>query len=237
MDVELKEQIEENYEYVRQTIREVCGRCGRDPEDITIVAVTKTHPPELVETALGSGINHIGENKIQEAEDKAGTVKQNNGTFHFIGHLQTNKAKKAVEIFDMVQSIDSVKIARRLSDKCVEAGKVMDSLVQVNCSGEESKFGFPPDKLLEAVEEIKDLRGLNIQGLMTIGPFVDDENQIRDDFSRTRELYEQMRGRYPQLDIKHLSMGMTNDYAIAIEEGSNMVRLGTVLFGPRNVNK
>ncbi|MBD3233911.1 MAG: YggS family pyridoxal phosphate-dependent enzyme [candidate division Zixibacteria bacterium] len=233
MGVLRREEIERNFRQLKEDIKNICASLGADCENIMIVAVTKTFPPEVVQSALEAGITHIGENRIQEAEDKVDTVRRLKGRFHMIGHLQSNKAKKAVEMFDMIQSVDSIKIAGKIADEAAKRSKRMEILLQVNCSGEETKSGFDPLEMLEAAERIKALPGVEIKGIMTIGPFVDDESIIRRDFQLTRKLYDDIRSRNPDIDMKYLSMGMSADYHIALREGANMIRVGSVIFGSR----
>lgn len=232
-----KETIESNYRSVRERISAVCGRIGADPEKVSIVAITKTFPPDVVEMAVSSGLGIIGENKVQEAEDKVDTVRRCGAQFHMVGHLQTNKARKAVGLFDMIQSVDSVKVVKAVSKEAERNDSRMEILLQINCSGEQSKSGFHPDHIVEAAGEIKELPGVVIKGMMTIGPWVDDEGLIREDFRLTKNRFDELRKQYPELDLQYLSMGMSGDFEIALEEGSNMLRLGSVLFGPRYLKK
>ncbi len=228
-----REEIERNYGQLKDDIDSICTPLGINGENVVIIAVTKTFPPEVVRSALEAGITHIGENRIQEAENKADTVRRLNGSFHMIGHLQSNKAKKAVEIFDMIQSVDSVKIAGKISEEAQKRSKRMEVLLQVNCSGEKSKSGFEPSVITEAADKIKALPGVEIKGIMTIGPFVDDESIISRDFRLTKKLYDDIGSRNPDIDMKYLSMGMSADYHIALREGANMIRVGSVIFGSR----
>ncbi len=227
--------IQSNYSKIKDNIARICGEIGVDPDSITIVAVTKTFPPEIVAEALQSGLKDIGENRVQEAETKQDTVRKYNGVFHLIGHLQSNKVKKAVQLFDIIQSVDSVKIARAISDECIKLNKTMNILLQINCSGEETKSGFAPDEIYEAMDIIKDLTGVRIMGLMTIGPLTADEELIRKDFQLTKLIFDELKRDHRDIDWKYLSMGMSGDYEIAVQEGANMLRIGSAIFGHRPV--
>jgi len=218
---------------IKDHLNNICARVGVATEKIIVVAVTKTLLPQTVERALKSGIMEIGENRIQEAETKVSVIHKFNAKIHLIGHLQSNKVKKAVGLFDMIQSVDSIKIASAISTEMEIADKKKEVLLQVNCSQEESKSGFDPGSLEDAVGEISLLPGLAIRGLMTIGRLTDDRRLIRKDFRQTRKLFDRMASIYPIVDMRFLSMGMSADYEIALEEGANMLRLGSALFGPR----
>jgi pyridoxal phosphate enzyme (YggS family) len=220
--------IGDNLKRVQDTIDGTLLKNGRK-DSVTIVAVTKTQPVEVVEEALREGISSIGENRVQEAAGKYEQI-GNRPHWHMVGHLQRNKVKQAVQIFEMIQSIDKVETAAEI-DKRVNSP--IDVLIEINSSGEETKSGVEPSNLFSLVDRLMPLNHIRIRGLMTIGPFTDDEDLIRKSFSLTRNKYEELSNRYEALDIDTLSMGMSADYALAIEEGSNMVRLGTVLFGPR----
>ena len=205
--------IGDNLNRVQDTIDNTLAKIGRK-DSVTIVAVTKTQPSEVIETALLEGISIIGENRVQEA----------------VGHLQRNKVKQAVQIFEMIQSIDKVETAAEI-DKRVN--RPLDVLIEINSSGEDTKSGVEPAGLFKLVDGLLPLNNIRIRGLMTIGPFTDDETLISQAFSLTRKKYEELASRYEELEIDTLSMGMSADYTAAIEEGSNLVRLGTVLFGAR----
>ena len=213
-------------------IAEACEEYNRDTDDITIVAVTKTHSPAIIKTAVAAGLHNIGESKIQEAEPKileVGPIAR----FHLVGHLQTNKVKKAVQLFDMIQSVDSLKLAEEISRRASEIERTIACLIEVNCSGESQKYGIPPDQCLELVRRTNALSNISLVGLMTIGPFVDDEQTIRDAFSFCRGLFKQSQDIVgDQFDT--LSMGMTHDFPLAIAEGATMIRIGTALFGARD---
>jgi PLP dependent protein len=221
----------ENLEKIRQRIRAACERAGRDPESVTLLAVSKTHPPETIQAAADGGQVFFGENKVQEARAKiplcAGRLR-----WHFIGHLQSNKCRDAVELFEMIQSVDSLPLAREISKRAEAAARTMTVLLEVNVAGEASKFGYAPEKMLAELKELYALPRLEIQGLMTVPPWTAEPKKVRPHFRRLRELKEQA-GTVLGAPLPHLSMGMSDDFEIAIEEGATIVRIGTALFGPR----
>ena len=217
---------------IRDRISDAAGRSGRGLTDVTLVAVTKAHPIEAVQAALSHGLFDLGENRTEELEWKRAAVEEGRAQWHMIGHVQRRKAPRLVGVADLVHSIDSVRLAERLSNAAVEAGKVVSVLVQVNTSGEESKGGFRGDGLKDEVRRVLDLPGLEIRGLMTMAPLTDDEALLRRTFEGVRMLHEELRA-FGGYCGEHLSMGMTNDFEIAIEEGSTMIRIGTALFGKR----
>ena len=224
---------EDNLERVREKIARAAEQTGRSVSDITIIAVTKTFGPEIVETAVRGGIIDIGENRVQEFLSKAEHVSLD-CRWHLIGHLQTNKVNKAAGRFSLIQSVDSMKIAERLSRAGEERGIVTDILVEVNTSGEESKHGFAPEETIEAFGAVSQLPALQVRGLMTVGPWVTDTAVITAAFAGLRNLKERIeRAGTGGMVLEHLSMGMSGDFEIAIAEGSTMVRLGRVLFGER----
>ena len=227
--------ITENLERVRERIARAADRAGRAPAAITIVAVTKTHGPEIVTQAIEAGIADIGENKVQEFLAKAGAVKLP-CRWHFVGHLQTNKVAKVIGRFALIQSVDSFRLAEQLSRSGANAGVTTDILLEVNTSGEESKFGLPLDGAMTMCSLIAGLPNLRIRGLMTVGPLVSDPIVVGAAFAKLRLLRDEIEAaRIENVSMGHLSMGMTDDFEIAIVEGSTMVRLGRVLFGERAV--
>lgn len=226
------ERLRDNVPRVEERIRRALDRSGRD-DRVTLVAVTKGHPPAAVEAAIEAGLDDIGENRIQELEYKVEEVGRERARWHMIGHLQRNKARRAVPLFDLIQSIDSVRIARSLSREAERAARDVVGLVQVNASGEEAKGGFGPAEAVDAVGEIVELPGLRVHGLMTMAPFTSDEGVLRRTFAGARRLFEDCERAVAGFDPRHLSMGMSNDFEVAVEEGGTMVRLGTVLFGER----
>jgi PLP dependent protein len=200
---------------------------------VGIIAVTKNHPPEAVEAVIGAGLHDAGENRIQEMEEKVAAAGRDSVVWHLIGHLQRNKARKALELADLIHSVDSLRLAQRISALAIEMERRADVLVQVNVAGEETKGGIEVERALDEIGAIAALPGLRVRGLMTMAPFTDDERVIRNVFSRTRRLQEEAAKGAPGFEARHLSMGMSGDFEIAVEEGSTLVRLGTILLGER----
>ena len=225
--------IRDNWERVRERLAAAAKRTGRDLCDIAVVAAAKTRTPTEIEAAVRSGIRMVGENRVQEAEEKRDRVGVA-AEWHFVGHLQSNKARKAVTLFDMVQSVDSQRLAEALDLRAGQANRVLDVLVQVNTSGATSQSGVPPDQALDLAVRVAGMPHLRLRGLMTIGAFDPDEAVVRASFARLRRLDDEL-GALPAAgaQTRYLSMGMSGDFEWAVEEGANMVRLGTVLFGPR----
>jgi PLP dependent protein len=221
----------ENLNSIQQRIRAACDRCDREPNSLTLLAVTKAQPPEVVSAAAGLGLLVFGENKVQEAKAKI-PLCPGRLRWHFIGHLQSNKCRDAVQLFSMIQSVDSLPLAQEINKRADEAAKTMPVLLEVNLAGEASKFGYQPPALLAELKQINALPRIEIHGLMTVPPWSPDAESSRPHFRRLRELKlecEQIIG----APLPHLSMGMSGDFEVAIEEGATMVRIGTALFGPR----
>lgn len=233
----MSESLADRLARVRQTVAEAALRSGRRPEDVLIIGVTKTVPLVLIEEAWAAGLQHFGENRVQEAEEKITAWRaahpERQATWHLIGHLQTNKARAAVSLFDTIQSIDSLRVAEAVSRRAVQAGRTVPVLLEVNVGGEPTKYGFHPDAVIAAAGQVARLPGLRIVGLMTVAPLVADPEAVRPVFRRLRELRDTLQIHYPSIPWQHLSMGMTNDYVVAIEEGATMVRLGRAIFGER----
>jgi len=222
----------ENLKRVEERIANAAIKSGRRPEDITLVAVTKTVEPEQINQAIRLGVKIIGENRVQEARDKKPEVLP--VTWHLVGHLQTNKVKYAIQLFDMIQSVDSLHLAQELSKRCVVGEKTMPILIEVNTSGEPTKYGCQPEEAADLVARVAELPNLQIKGLMTIGLFTDDPEEVRPCFVTLRELAEKIGSlRIPNVRMDILSMGMTSDFEVAIAEGATMVRIGTAIFGAR----
>ena len=201
------------------------------------MAAAKTRQPAEILEAVEAGVRIIGENYIQEAE-KAHAVVGNNVEWHFIGHLQKNKVKKAVQIFDMIETIDSLAIAKEIDKRCAQSGKIMPVLIEVNSGREEQKSGAFPENVEPLVREISTLPSIRVIGLMTMGPRFGNPEESRPYFIETREIFERIKKlNLPNVEMKYLSMGMTNSYQIAIEEGANIVRLGSKIFGEREYRK
>ena len=243
-----RRRIEEALPRVLDRIAAAAERSGRDPAAVRIVAVTKGHPPEAVEAVLGAGLADVGENRVEELEEKAPAFEGRGVRWHMIGHVQSRKAARAARLAGLLHSVDSLRLAGRLSRAAEGAGKRLPVLVQVNASGEAAKGGFlvagpqgpasagpqgsASTEALERIAEIAALPGLRPVGLMTMAPFTSDASVLRATFRRTRELLEATAG-IEGFDARELSMGMSNDYETAVEEGSTMVRLGTTLLGER----
>jgi pyridoxal phosphate enzyme (YggS family) len=235
-------ELEKNLRSVQDRIHTAAERAGRDPGEITLVAVSKTFPAESILAVHTLGVHHIAENRVEEASEKIPQVRTELGgeptglTWHMVGHLQSRKVKDAAALFDFVQSVDSVGLARRLDERDSALGKTLAVLLEVNVSGEASKYGFslePRENLFAKVDEILHLTHLDVQGLMTVAPIVSVPDDARPVFRALRELRNELRARFPSHAWQHLSMGMTDDFEIAIAEGATMVRIGRAIFGAR----
>jgi len=225
--------IRENVQFVRNKIAEACQRSGRDPEEIELVAITKTVDVEQINEAMEAGILVVGENRVQEAWRKFQEVGKG-VHWHIVGHLQTNKVKRVLQFADMIHSVDSVYLAREIQTQAEKLDRTIEILIQVNTSGEESKFGLEPEVTIGAIEEISAFSNLEIKGLMTIGAFLPNPEDVRPCFKLLLDLKDRVNEhKIAGVEIGTLSMGMTNDYEVAIEEGSTMVRVGTAIFGER----
>ncbi|MFH0777300.1 MAG: YggS family pyridoxal phosphate-dependent enzyme [Candidatus Eisenbacteria bacterium] len=225
-------------ECLKEKVAAAARRAGRDPSAVSVVAVSKTVDVEQIRDAIAAGIEHVGENRIQEASEKFERIgKAPCGkavTWHMVGHLQTNKVRRALEIFDVIQSVDSMKLARALDERARDVHRTVDALVEVNTSGEVTKYGFVPGEVCEALKQICVLQNLRIKGLMTVGPLVDEPEEARGAFALLRELRDEASAlRLPNVEMEVLSMGMTGDFEVAIEEGATMIRVGTAIFGAR----
>jgi pyridoxal phosphate enzyme (YggS family) len=226
--------LRENLQKVEERIRGARQRSARNQE-VTIVAVTKGHPVATVRAALAVGLHRCGENRVAELDEKVAEIGRTAAEWHLIGHLQRNKVGRALQLFDLIHSIDSLRLANELSAQAERTGSRVRGLVQVNVSGEETKGGFEGTQALEpVVEEIRAvaaLPGLDLRGLMTMAPFTSDEPVLRQTFQRARTLFDMCGSEIDGFTAQYLSMGMSNDFDIAVEEGSTMVRLGTTLRG------
>ncbi len=225
----------ENLQSIQQRIAAACVRAGRAPESVTLIAVSKTHPPDAVAEAAKLGLMTFGENKVQEAKAKI-PLCPGRLRWHMLGHLQTNKCRDAVALFEMIQSVDSLYLAEELSKRADQAVKNLPILLEVNVVGEASKFGYTPQKVMEDLERINALPRLEIHGLMTVPPWTPTPEKVRPVFQKLRELKSECEQKLGA-PLPHLSMGMTGDFEIAIEEGATMVRIGTALFGERSYAK
>jgi hypothetical protein len=226
--------IKKNYADLKSDISSVCRKCGRDENEIKIVAVSKTFSAEYILELYSAGHTDFGENKVQELAAKSKELKNNNINWHLVGHLQTNKVKYIVDFVKLIHSVDSLKLALEIDKYAKKSQKVVDVLVQVNTSSEDQKSGTEPENAENLCGSISVLENVKLRGLMTIGMFTEDENIIRENFRVLKDIYDRLKTTYKDFNI--LSMGMTSDYNIAIEEGSNMIRIGTALFGSRNYN-
>lgn len=225
--------IRDNVERLRGEIADACAGSGRSPEDIELVGVTKFVPIDRIQEAVNAGVTTMGENRVQEARDKIPRI-TGNVSWHMIGHLQRNKARAAIGLFDMIQSVDSTDLAAEIDKRCFQAGRTMDVLVEVKTAHEETKFGVDPCEALDLVAGISEFNSIRVRGLMTIGTFTEDETEIRRCFRDLREVREKIETlALAGVEMRYLSMGMSSDFRIAIEEGSNMVRIGTAIFGAR----
>ena len=224
--------IKENLAKIRKGIERSAKKSGRKPEEIVLVGISKTFGLDRVKEAIAHGLTDVGENRVQEAEEKFLCL--SNVRKHLVGHLQSNKVKKAVEIFDMIQTVDSVKIARKISERSLDSGKVMPVLVEV-LTDEKKQFGIRPNELEGFLREISEFKGIRVLGLMTIGPYFENPEDSRPVFRQMKSLFDSLRNKIPNIDMRYLSMGMTNDFETAIEEGANMVRVGRGIFGEREI--
>jgi pyridoxal phosphate enzyme (YggS family) len=220
--------IRENLAEVKKRIERAALRCGRNPNDIKLVAVSKTHPAEILQDAITAGANVFGENKVQEAEGKIEELGKENLEWHLIGHLQSNKARKAVKLFDVIHTLDSIELARRLERICIEENREsLSVLIEIDLSKEASKSGVGENDLPQLVECLQACEHLRFDGLMVIPPFFEDVEKVRPFFKRLREIRDRI------LPDGELSMGMSHDFELAIEEGTTIVRVGTAIFGER----
>lgn len=229
--------IRENIEAINKNKDELAARVGKKPGEVLLVAVTKTRTADEINEAVDAGITDIGENKVQEIMDKFDLVKP--VRWHMIGHLQTNKVKYIIDKVSMIHSVDSFRLAEEIDRRVSQHGAVMDILVQVNSAQEESKFGITTDETGKLIEDILEkCPNIRIKGLMCIAPFEDNPEDVRIYFREVKELYDKYSElTHPRLDFHYLSMGMSHDYGAAILEGSNLIRVGTAIFGERNYNK
>jgi len=227
--------ISENFRKVRARIEKAAAACGRAPEDIALLAISKTFPIETISIAIAAGHRLFGENRVQEAESKILQLHTTSGVeWHLVGHLQSNKAHRAVRLFDVIHSVDSTKIASKLSQSCLETGKQMPVLLQVDLSHEPTKSGAEPAEVRSILESVSTMKGIRVDGLMTIPPYLENAELTRPYFVALRELRDLLESEQPGcLGRRHLSMGMSHDFEVAIQEGATIVRVGTALFGER----
>ena len=225
----------ERFARIRAKIGDAAERSGRPAREVTLIAISKTHPAAVVSKLVELGATDIGENRVQEAEQKIDEIGRESARWHLVGHLQANKARRAVNLFDVIHSLDSIDLARRLDRLCVEEGREkLSVLIQVDLGHEETKSGIEETELPQLVENLRELSRLDLIGLMTLPPFFEDPEKNRPFFRKLRELRDQVAAQRAFGDRKgELSMGMTNDFEVAIEEGATMVRVGTAIFGER----
>jgi len=229
--------IKENLETVRENIAVAAKRSGRVAEDVTLITVTKNFDVSCIDAAIDCGITDAGENRVQEMLSKIDTVKSKLN-WHMIGHLQTNKVKYIVDKVKMIHSVDTVKLLSEINREAAKYDLVCDVLLEVNISGEESKFGINPGTVYEMIEQAKTMPNICVKGLMTVAPYVVDPNENRPYFRGIRQLFDQIKQEQSgNIHMQYLSMGMSGDYEVAIEEGSNMVRVGSAIFGKRDYSK
>ena len=228
--------LSENVKEIRDKINKAALQTKRDPSEIKLMTVTKTRSIETIEEALRNDLEFIGENKVQEASEKIPYLKEKFKEFHFIGHLQSNKINKLMKLKPgLIHSIEKYSTAEKLNNYLEQHSITQDVLIEVNTSNEESKFGLAPNETIPFIKKVSQLENIRIKGLMTIGIFTSDEKLIRDCFIKLRKLFEEIKvTEIPNIEMEFLSMGMTNDFEIAIEEGANIIRLGTAIFGARN---
>lgn len=225
-------EFQENYADITERINSAALRAGRNPEDIILLAATKTVDIDTINYAIEKGIKYIGENKVQELLLKDDSI--SGAHKHFIGHLQTNKVKDIINRVEMIESVDSLKLAAEISKQALKSGKTMDILIEINIGDEESKWGFTPENALDSIKEIVKLPNINVKGLMAIPPVCENMEENRKYFKQMYKLFIDISGeKIDNSSMEYLSMGMSDDFEIAIEEGANIIRLGTALFGKR----
>lgn len=238
MQVLNEQEVAQNVRAIMQQVRDTALQAGRDPSEVQVMAVTKTVDPVLVNAAIGAGITLLGENKAQELCAKYDSYHKDGVQIHFIGHLQTNKVRQIVDKVSMVESVDSIKLAREIDRHCAAIGKVMDVLLEVNIGREENKTGIFPEFLPALLEEAGKLEHIRVRGLMTIPPVCETEEEVLQYFSQMRQLFIDIKQKkYDNISMEILSMGMSADYLAAVRCGSNIVRIGTVMFGQRNYKR
>ena len=224
--------IDDHLHVVTERIQTACQRAGRDPKEVELVLVTKEVEPQRIDAAYKLGIRNFGENRVQELVAKREKLPKDI-KWHFIGHLQTNKVKLLVGQVVLIHSCDRMGLAQELDKQAEKRNQKIDLLIQVNSSGEKTKQGFSPEAVEQAASEIVKLKHLNVRGLMTIGPNTEDQARIRNSFRSLRKLQDRLRDSVPNTDWHYLSMGMSSDFELAIEEGANLLRIGSAVFGPR----
>jgi hypothetical protein len=227
--------VKENIALVRERLAGACRRCGRRPEDVRLVAITKTVSPERIREAFEAGLRDFGENRVQEAKAKRPALSDLTATWHMVGHLQTNKARTARELFHWVHSVDSFRLAQKIDQAALCSGGRLPVLLEVNLGEETTKTGARESEVFQLAEEVSKLAWVELRGLMVIPPFFENPEEARPYFRRLRELARQIASRHlPSVSMQELSMGMSHDFEAAIEEGATIVRIGTAIFGARD---
>ena len=223
-----------NYRAIVERIAVATAKVGRNAREVRLLAASKSQPVDSLRAALAAGVALVGENYVQEAQEKKNLLAQANVEWHLIGHLQRNKAKLAVQLFDVVESLDNLALARELDKEAAKRSKIVRALIEVNLAGEESKSGIAKAEVAGLLEKLSGLAHVRVQGLMTVPPFRENLEEVRPYFRELRELRDSLNSlNLPHVRLKELSMGMTHDFTVAIEEGATIVRIGTALFGPR----
>lgn len=233
------EAVEKRVHSVRSRIARACERVGRSESDVTLVAISKTFPLQAIESGKQAGLQHFGENRARQLRDKAGErpgrFEDGDVIWHMVGHLQTNKAKFIARHADWFDALDSPRLAEELNKRAAKNDRVLPCLVQVNIAGDDQKYGLDPGETHDYLDQCAKYDNLAVKGLMAMASFVDDPEDVRDEFREVRELFETYDAQEnPQVEMQELSIGMSNDFEVAVEEGSTMVRLGSAIFGPRN---
>lgn len=229
--------IENNINNVLNNIKEACKKSNRNPEEVKLIAVTKTIDVERINEVLKTGIDAIGENKVQEIMEKYDKIEYN-PQWHLIGHLQTNKVKYIIDKVDLIHSLDSLRLAEEINKRAKKVNRVMDVLIQINIANDGAKFGIGYNEINDFIDEIASFDNIRVQGLMSIVPYASNTEEVRPYFRKMKEIFDSLKNStYENINMNYLSMGMTNDYVVAIEEGSNMVRVGTGIFGERDYSK
>lgn len=226
--------IKQNFSAIKEQIVKTASDCGRNPEDIILIAVSKRKPIEAIQQAIQAGARHFGENYIQEAVEKIDEIGKDAACWHFIGHLQSNKAKFAVGYFEYIHTVDSLKLAKEISKQAGKINKIQKIFLQVNIGLEDTKSGATPENIIEMARKISLLENISVQGLMAMPPYFEDPEDVRIYFSKMLGIKAQIQKlNLKNISMTHLSMGMSNDFAVAIQEGSTMIRVGTSIFGSR----
>lgn len=225
--------IKKNIQAINEKISDIALSCGRDPDDIVLIAVTKTVSPSNISKALEAGLQNFGENRVQELVEKYDKIDKK-AKWHLIGSLQTNKVKYIIDKVELIHSLDRIKLAKEIEKRAARIDRQIPALIQVNISGESTKSGIRPEETIDFIEAMKQYPHIRIKGLMTIGPLTEDRELIRDCFRQMKKLFDEIKTKkFSHAQMQYLSMGMTNDFDIAIEEGANMVRIGRAIFGER----